>query len=230
MAPKITIVSPFRDSSADVPPYIRRVEALDYPADRLRIIVIEGDSTDDTLAQLLAWQDRDERLTVCKCDVHRPKFGSIVNPERFKILAQVFNTGMDEAASQNWADYVLFIPSDVLYERDLINRLLGHQKDMIAPMFWTSDNHPNGGRFYDIWGFRRGGQHFPPYGWAWFKANLPREPVEMETIGGVILMRIEVLEAGCRYTPDHVDHGLCKAAQAAGFTVWCDPTTHVLHR
>lgn len=227
----ICIVSPFRDSGQYVNGFIEQVNSLDYPAENLRIIAIEGDSTDDTLSQLLAWQDLDERVTVCKCDVNRPKFGSVVHPERFKILAQVFNTGLDEAVAQSWADYVLFTPSDVHWGADVLKRLLSHQKDIIAPMFWTQADRQNNYRFYDIWGFKRkDGEDFPPFVCAWYQTHLPQEPLEMDTVGGMALIKIEVLQAGCRYTPDHVDHGLCKAAQESGFSVWCDPTTHILHR
>lgn len=193
---------------------------------RLRWLIVEGDSTDDTADRLTHYALNDSRIRPVKCTTGKPKFGSVVSAERFAHLATVFNSGL-ASVDLGWSDYVMFIPGDVLYQPDLCDRLIGWAKDLIAPMFWAAEG--NHGRFYDIWGFRRNGQPFPPHAPAWYDANLPAEPVEMDTVGGCIMMRKEVIEAGCRYTAEEVDHGLCKMAQERGFSVWCDPTTHIVH-
>ena len=138
-----------------------------------------------------------------------------------------FNTGKDIY------DYLLFIPSDVEYAPNLLERLLSWDKDTISPMFWIGANsdltHANGLRFYDVWGFVKDGQSWHPYGPAWYAAHYPDEPVQMDTTGGVMLYRAEIARKGARYTPERVDHGLCIAAQEMGYTCWADPTTHVVH-
>lgn len=219
----VTICAPFRNSESYLGQLIHLFNDLDYPADKLHFICVEGDSTDDTWNILQRWCNLDRRVTLLKCDTGKPKYDSVVSAERFKILAQVFNTALD-AVDLEWSDYVMFTPSDVLFERDVLLRLLSHQKDLIAPFFWMRM-----GMFYDIWGFCRNGVQF---------VNFPKknvvlfgdEPIEMDTVGGMVLMRSEVLKAGCRYTEAEVDRGLCKEAKAKGFTVWADPTTHIVHR
>lgn len=221
---RVTVVSPLRDSGLMLRGFIRHfIQMAEYdPEVEVRLIAVEGDSVDDTLETLRLWVAQDERVTVVRCETGAPKFPSVVNPERFKNLARIFNTGLD-AVDLDWSDYVMFIPSDVEYEPDLLTRLLARDKDMIAPMFWRW------GIFYDIWGFIRDGQPFTSQRREWYTIELGDEPVQMDTVGGCILMRAEIVTAGCRYTPDEVDRGLCKAARALGYTIWCDPVAEILH-
>jgi len=196
---------------------------------------VEGDSEDNTLAMLDAWAHGDRRRKITKCDTGKPHYGSIVHPERFATLARVFNHGLEVAIEDDWADYVWFIPSDVIYKPDTLRRLLSWEKDVISPMFWIGDHqgdpvqNANGMRFYDVWGFIREGRPFPPYGPAWYAAHYPQGAIEMETTGGMMLMRADVPRAGCRHTAEDVDHGLCVMAREAGFEVWCDTSTHIVH-
>jgi len=218
----ITIVSAFRNSSAHVPAYLTRLNALDWPKENVRAIFVEGDSTDDTLLQLQMACVADRRLKQIKCDTGKPHYGSIVHPERFQTLARVFNAGLD-AVDLAWSDYVMFMPSDIVYQPDLLQRLTSWRKDLIAPFMWMS------GRFYDIWGFvDLQGRNFQPF----TPDEVGRygdQPFRMAMVGGVILMRYEIVMAGCRYSPADVDHGLCRDAFAHGFSCWADPTTHVEH-
>ena len=231
----VTITTPFRNNERHVPKYIFQAGKLDWPKRQLRWVLAEGDSTDATLQMLTEWAGADKRVTVVKCDTGKPHYGSIVHPERFEILAHAFNTALEGAIADEWSDYNLFIPSDVLYKPDLIKRLMGWDKDVISPMFWIGPHegdpvqNANGMRFYDIWGFIRDGQPLPPNGPAWYAAHYPQEPVQMDTTGGVMLYKAEIARAGARYTITEVDHGFCKEARKLGYTVWCDPTTHVVH-
>lgn len=229
--PNVAIVTPFRNSGAGIDAYIDRALALEWPdpIHNLRWHLVEGDSEDDTWAQLEAWAGADSRVWLHKCDTGGLHYGSQVHPERFRILAKVFNTGINGAVADDWADYVCFIPSDVFYQGDLLKRLHAWDKDIISPMFWVKGGGDSGYRFYDVWGFIQNGKTWPPANYEWYKANMGNEPIEMTTVGGVKLIKREVLETGARYTPEEVDHGLCKLAQAEGFSCWADPTTHIVH-
>lgn len=218
----VTIVSAMRDSLSGLQAFMTRFYALDYPPAQVRLIVVEGDSTDGTPQALREWADKEKRLRVVTCDTGAPHYGSVIDSDRFRVLATVFNAGLD-AVDLRWSSHVLFVPADVHYEPDVLDRLMAHDLDLVAPFFWG----PGGAWFYDTWGFSRDGAQF---------SNFPRTalpdyegPVKMDTVGGVILMRADVLRAGVRYSIWDVDRGLCAAAQAHGFTVWADPTTHVRH-
>lgn len=219
----VTICSPFRDSAAGINEYMNRIADLDYSFDARRYVWVEGDSVDDTARQLLYWAEDDPRVTLVRCNTGVPRHGSIVHPERFKALAQVFNAALD-AVDLAWSDYVLFLPSDIVYSPDLLSRLLAHGAHIMAPFSWTEY-----GRFYDTWGFTRRGEEFGRFTMASGRVAYGDEPIRMDTVGGTVLIRSDVLRAGCRYTPEEVDRGLCKAARAQGFLVWADPSTHVFH-
>lgn len=218
----VTICAPFRNSRKSLPRLIEQVSALDYPPEQLRVIAVEGDSTDTTATWLQTWAENDDRVTLLTCNTGKRHYPSIVNAERFAALAQVFNTALD-AVDYEWSDYVLFTPSDVLFAPDVLSRLLAHGKDMIAPFFYGD------GRFRDTWAFSRNGQFFGNFPQSKALARYGDAPIEMETVGGMVLIHADVLRAGCRYTAAEVDRGLCKAARANGFGVWADPATYIVH-
>lgn len=221
----VTLTIPIRDGAAYVDKLVAQIEALEGA--EFRVVVCTGDNADDTWAKLLKWfGTKVDNIKLIKYDTCQPHYKSVVDKARFAHLSNVFNR-MFWDVDFEWSDYVCFIPGDVIFEPDLITRLTRHQKDIIAPFYWTSGN---GQRFYDIWGFRHAGQSFPPYPRAWYRDSFGNGPVEMDTVGGVICSKAEVLAAGVRYTPEEVDHGFCKTAHERGFTVWADPTTHVWHR
>jgi hypothetical protein len=200
------------------------MKMLDYPSEQLRIITVEGDSEDDTLATLMNWRKVDKRVHVVRCNTGKPHYGSVVSPERFAVLAEVFNTALDEVDLE-WSDYVLFTPSDVRFKADTLSKLLAHKKDMVAPFFWGKDE-----RFHDTWGFATlNGRSFTKFSVFEVDNFSNGDLMEMSTVGGMVLIDSKVLKAGCRYTPEEVDRGLCKMARAKGFSVWADPRTYIEH-
>lgn len=217
----ITIVTPFRDEAGRLDAYFARLLSLDWPHDQLRYVFVEGDSTDNTFMRLATFLDVDRRGRLIRCDTGRPRYPSIVHPDRFRVLARVFNAGLD-AVDLDWTDRVLFLPCDIRYGPDLLQRLAAHNLDAVAPFVFQ------GNIFYDIWAFSHEGN---------FLANFPREalsiwgtePVEMTTIGGTMLFDVALLLAGVRYTYEEVDRGWSHAARAAGFRLWADPLTIVEH-
>jgi glycosyltransferase involved in cell wall biosynthesis len=219
----VTICAPFRDSSKTVGKFIGQAQALSYPVDSLRFVVVEGDSQDDTWARLHEWAIDDYRVTLATCDTGAPLYGSIVHPERFATLARVFNTALD-AVDLTWSDYVLFTPSDVCFAPDTLARLLAHGKDMVSPMFWRN------GIYYDTWASIYQGNNFTNFTKAWAQERFQGELLEMDSIGGMMLMCADVLRSGCRYTTEDVDRGLCQTARKRGFTCWMDTATHIVHR
>jgi hypothetical protein len=193
-----------------------------------RRIFVEGDSVDGTWKKLQKWYPLGSRFTLIKCDTHTPHFGSVVNAQRFRTLATVFNAGLD-AVDLEWSDYVLFLPADIHYGPDLLQRLIAHDVDVVAPLVWSD------GVFYDTWAVGKDGQYFHKFTPAEAKqmfggsASSPTGLVEMDTVGGVVLIKASVLRAGCRYTSTEVDRGLCQMAKSKGFRVWLDTQTHVYH-
>jgi len=199
----VTVVAPFRDCADRVAAYRDRICALSWAWDAVRVVAVEGDSRDGTRGLLYKWADEDRRVQLVRFDTGQPKYGSVIDLRRFAALAQVFNAGLD-AADLTWSDYVLMLPSDIEYGPDLLERLTAHDADLVAPLVFMNN------RFYDIWALGKG-------------------LVEMDTVGGTLLMKADVLRAGVRYGASDVDRGLCVVARQRGYRVWADTETWVYH-
>lgn len=60
--PRVTLVSAVHDQSSRLRTFIADVEALDLPAGELQVVMVDGGSSDDSLAQLRAWESRSPEL------------------------------------------------------------------------------------------------------------------------------------------------------------------------
>lgn len=221
-SPNVTVLTPARNAAGHLDAYRSRFYAIDWPMDALRLVIVEGDSTDSTPLLLEAWSEQEPRLTVVTCNMDKPHYGSVVNAERFRTLATVFNAGLAMVEGDG-SEYMLMLPVDVRYEPDLLRRLVAYSRDIIAPFVYGN------GVFYDIWGFTQHGRMFLPFAAHMAGPLYGRDPICMDTVGCVTLVRSEVLAAGVRYTMEDVDRGLCQMARERGFTVWAAPNVAVYH-
>lgn len=222
---KVSIITPLRDASYLLDDFMRRYREFWRSGLELDLVFVEGDSQDDTWAKVgeIVLQHRTVRAV--KCDTGQPRYGSVVDANRFKVLATVFNRGI-EAVDLARADYVLMLPVDIITQPDLIVRLAQHNLPLVSPLVF----HVSDGNFYDTWAFRdRLGHGLGPFHITDTWRIFPNGPTQMNTIGGVMLMKAEVLRAGARYTEAEVDRGLCQRAAELGFSCWADPTTKVYH-
>ncbi len=222
MDANVTICSPLRDAGQLLPAYRERIKRLVWPRRQLRIVAVEGDSSDDTWDQLQAWAAQDERVTLGKCDLGKPHYGSIVHPERFQVLATVFNAALN-LVDLEWSDYVLFLPGDIEYQPELLAQLVVEGLDVLAPFSYQS------GYFYDIWGFTADGRMFGKFTELDAFLHYGDRPIVMDTVGGTVLLSRAVLAAGCRYTAEEVDRGLCRQARLLGFEISGHPGVQVYH-
>lgn len=222
MAEHITILTPMRDAERHLPSYLQRLFGLEWPPRKdLRFIVVEGDSKDGTVERLQKWQQYDDRMTLVTCNTGTPKHGSVVNAERFRTLATVFNAGL-EAVDLKWTHRVLMLPVDIEYDSDMLWRLAAWNVDAVSPLVFMR------GVFYDLWAFSRQGEYFPQFPES--AVAQERHLWDMDTIGGTMLIDAAILKAGVRYGEQEVDRDFSRAAKAAGFSLWADPTTKVYHR
>ncbi len=75
---------PIRNESLHIDDCLRSVTRQAYPTDLLEIIVVEGDSSDDTPSRLTAWAERDARIRV------------VGNPER--LMVPGLNSGITSSS------------------------------------------------------------------------------------------------------------------------------------
>lgn len=222
--PNVTVVTPMRDAERHLDRYFRQLALLDWPVDWLRVVIVEGDHTDNTAALVADWQRAAGRqATMIRFDTGSPKYGSVVNPDRFRTLAKVFNAGLD-AVDLAWSDYVLFLPVDIEYVPDLLRRLEAWRVDVVAPLTFMNS------AFYDFWALSRDGHFYPPFREEDAEGIFGGRLTEMTTVGGTLLIDARVLRAGVRYGEAEVDRDFSRAAREAGFVLWLDPTMHVYHQ
>jgi hypothetical protein len=218
----VTIVTYMRDCEWRVREFEGRVNSLEYPAERLRVIVVEGDSVDGTYGELLEWWERDSRVEVIKRDMGVPRYGSVVDAGRFRVMSELNRIGLD-AVDLEWSDYVLIVTSDVLWGGGILRRLIERDVDIVAPLVFMN------GRFYDTWAFRKDGTGYLGFPQEMTDVYVGRGLVAMDSVGTMVLMKREVVGSGLRYPAEDINRGFGRMARERGFKVWCDADEHIEH-
>jgi chlorobactene glucosyltransferase len=65
-APRVAVIVPARNEAANIGPCVESLSAQQYPPDRLALIVVDDDSTDETPAIVAALAKRDDRITLVR--------------------------------------------------------------------------------------------------------------------------------------------------------------------
>lgn len=174
---QLAVGSAFRNSGPNVPRYMERVKALETMlrpmGHTVRVIAVEGDSTDNTRAAIAAsafYLDLDVMLVTC--DHGGPVFGSVESDARFVALSKVGNAILDGVRPGD--DALFYVESDLIWEPtvpvNLWKDLVGSNYDVVAPLVMAGEV------FYDIWGFRGlDGRRFSPFA--------PHYPGLLDTVG-----------------------------------------------
>lgn len=200
--------------------FTNSVDRLTYP--KLEVRVVASSSTDGSDALLNAWRFKMEgRGRICETIYVEPP-----RENRDVRMAFLRNKMLEHCQD---VDYVLMIDSDLVsFPSNLIELLLLHKKDIIAPMVYIEGID----QFYDTFAFRLNGTRFdvaypkhpfvPP-------EICGKDPVELTSVGTCYLMRGDVART-VKYDGGDFDHVLfCKSARERGFKVWVDPTVRVEH-
>ena len=70
ITPLVTLVVPVRNEAARLDACLASLTAQTYPRDRLEILVVDGESTDDTVARASEWAARDPRIRLLRNAEH----------------------------------------------------------------------------------------------------------------------------------------------------------------
>ncbi len=109
--PLITIGMLTKNRSWCLPQVLARMEEMDYPKEQIKIVFVDGNSTDDTFSMLRKWKEREETeyhdilLIQKECNI----------PE-----------GRNICIRQMEGDYLIFWDSDVIPAKDFIRILIKH--------------------------------------------------------------------------------------------------------
>lgn len=229
--PKISIWSQFRNSAgAQIDLYRTQIEMMNYPHELIRLYLCEGDSDDNTLPQLRDWAINDSRIRIIKYDTGIPHFAHSPRQERMKAVSENGNKGWNAIAKDAWGDFALMIESDLMYKTDLLRLLIDRrptEADIFSPMIWIPVS--GGLRFYDIWAYRVNGKMFEPNGPEWYFAHYGSGLLEVDSVGSVVLFRMNLITEGLRLGETDCVLGMCNEARQRGYRIFVDPTINVLH-
>jgi cellulose synthase/poly-beta-1,6-N-acetylglucosamine synthase-like glycosyltransferase len=116
--PRTAVVVPAWNEAAVIGATIDRLVSMDYPRDALRVYVVDDASTDATP------------------DVVRKKVrgfpGVVVHVRRERGgegKAHTLNAGLERILADDWAEAVLIIDADVIFQRDALRRMTRHLAD-----------------------------------------------------------------------------------------------------
>lgn len=221
----LVVASIFRNAEHYVPRYFEQIAALrdEMP---LRLVIAEGDSTDDTMT-LLERGVRDND-TLLKVDHGGPVFGSIDNEQRWSQIAYVCNTVLDHLDMKD-DDRLLYVESDLGWSAHAMARLVKNL-DAVGAVAAMSF-HVGSGNFYDIWGHvGLDGVPFSPE--APYHSSLAKLPVgrltAIESAGSCIAVRGKVVNAGVRFSEKDCIRGFCRTIRDHS-TLWLDTGAEVWH-
>lgn len=140
--PRVLILTPIKSAARHLPRYAELIEALDWPAERLSVALLEGDSTDDTYAAADALLPR-LRARASRAGLFQRSFGfnipaglprwaPALQQARRSVLARARNHLLFRALDDE--DWVLWIDVDVVdYPADILRRLLATGYDVVVP-------------------------------------------------------------------------------------------------
>lgn len=117
-APRVAVLVPAWNEAPVLDFSVDRMMAMDYPPDRLRLVVVDDASTDETPELLLA----KERSYPGRLIVLRRQQGG-------QGKAHTLNHGLDVLMEDDWAQAVLITDADVVFAPDAIARMARHLAD-----------------------------------------------------------------------------------------------------
>lgn len=201
IAASVLILTPVKNAARHLDAYFGNLAKLTYPANRISLGMLEGDSTDETFDLIRARRDelraRYARVELCRKDFHfdipagLPRWTPAFQIPRRKVLAKARNHLLFRALrDENW---VLWLDVDVVeYPANLIETLLATGRDIVHPHCVKS----YGGRSFDRNAWCEGGTtHMETLrGGADF--------VRLESVGGTVLfVRADAHRDGLIFPP-----------------------------
>lgn len=116
--PRVAVLVPAWNEALVLEHSVDRMMQLDYPADRLRLVVVDDASTDHTPALLEAADQR-----------HPGRVVALRREQGGQGKAHTLNHGLEVLLRDDWAQAVLITDADVIFRPDAISRMTRHLAD-----------------------------------------------------------------------------------------------------
>lgn len=116
--PNVAVVIPAWNEGLVIGPAIERLLQLEYPADRLRIFVVDDASTDNT-----------PEIVTAKAAAYPGRVVHLRRDKGGEGKAHTLNHGLDVVLADDWTEAVLIMDADVIFSRDSLRKLSRHLAD-----------------------------------------------------------------------------------------------------
>ncbi|MCK2035953.1 glycosyltransferase family 2 protein [Microbacterium sp. SSW1-49] len=116
--PRVAVVIPAWNEGLVIGPAIERLLQLEYPADRLRVFVVDDASTDDT-----------PDIVNTKAAAYPGRVVHLRREVGGEGKAHTLNHGLDIVLADDWTEAVLIMDADVIFARDSLRKLTRHLAD-----------------------------------------------------------------------------------------------------
>lgn len=230
----IVLGSAWRNSAYNINRYICQAldlsDALGEQGHELRVLAVEGDSTDSTEQTLTkrAYQTGLD-LKLVKHDHGGPRFGSVEDRNRMLALSGVLAAGFRCVTCDD--DILIWVESDLIWDAHTMIELIECVKerngfDVIAPLTFAGE------AFYDVWGFRgldgvRWGGVYPYH--EDVAASEPWKLVEVSSVGSCLAMTSRVARSVNAATNTTALVGWCQAARLSGVRIAAKVNARIEH-
>jgi len=116
--PRVVVVVPAWNEGAVLAASLERLMSLQYPPDRLRVLVVDDASTDDTPDVVLA-----------KAAQHPGRIVHLRRAQGGQGKAHTLNHGIEHALADRWMQALLIMDADVIYRPDSLRKMTRHLAD-----------------------------------------------------------------------------------------------------
>ncbi len=229
--PTVAIGCPVRNRGWILPQYLKAMEKVIYPKEKIGFCFVVNDSTDDTMEILQEWKrKRDQDYAFI--DIVERNFGAIedkrvapVRREIYRHLAKVRNILLDTVAKHD-VDYFFSVDSDILVVHDTLQKLIYLKEDICAGLVYndgrTNRKHPHRAPNIMIYDDRGKLVHFKEY---------PLNSVFKVDVTGAIYLMSKRAYTTIRYDFHRKgeDIAFCEDAQSKGFTLYCNSDAFCYH-
>ena len=230
---QIMIALAVRDRAWILPQFLKCLRDLECHRKSIILYFLVNNSEDRTEKILDEFQkeyDKQYKETILfslnNCQVPKDDRTASVRTEHiYPHLVNLKNRIREEALRKK-VDYLLLLESDVLFPPNLLNNLLQHQKDIIAPLIpvtLSEDRFNIMNKGIDsIWG------KFPSY--EHILDPMFNMLFKVDMVGGILLIKKEVLQkVKWQYSPQGEDCGFAINCEKRNFEIYCDGSIYCQH-
>ncbi|KUG05186.1 hypothetical protein ASZ90_017372 [hydrocarbon metagenome] len=219
----VMIGCPVRNRAWILPEYLRCLEEINYPRDRIRYCFIINDCIDDTLSILENFSRRQPgavKLLVNNSGIPGYERGEY----SFQRLAYLRNLLLNEFLCSD-SDYLFSIDSDVLVSPNILMQLINDECDIVACLV-CNGQQVGDTSLYNVLIKDHRGRYL-------HLKEIPRDRVfRVDCTGAAYLIKRKVIsQHGIRYSDLYgaEDIGFCENAAREGLEIYCDGRLECRH-